>query len=86
MGPVQEKDTKESVNAIKNMPTNPPLSEAESALLTHLLGRVISKAPKNEAAKNINIKKKKRLNQGFADMAFNPSGPIIRGTINPRET
>jgi hypothetical protein len=36
----------------------PPLSDLESDLFTIQLGRVISNAPKNEAAKTIKIRKK----------------------------
>ena len=45
IGPVQEKETKASVNAMKNIPIKPPLSDAESALLIQEFGSVISKAP-----------------------------------------
>src|SRR5690606_24030998 len=46
MGPVHENDTRASVNAIKNMPINPPRLDLESTLLTNREGSVISKPPK----------------------------------------
>ena len=61
IGPVQEKDTSTRVRAIKKIPARPFLSDFESALLTMLEGRVISKAPKKDAAKTINTIKKIRF-------------------------
>ena len=42
IGPVQEKETIAKVNAIKKIPTNPPISEAASILVPQELGNVIS--------------------------------------------
>ena len=42
-GPVHEKDTRANVKAMKKMPKTPPILDAESTLLTHLLGSLISK-------------------------------------------
>jgi hypothetical protein len=53
MGPVHENDTITVVSPIKNDAIIPPLSAFESAAETHLLGKTISNAPKNEAAKVI---------------------------------
>ena len=61
IGPVHEKDTRAKVNAIKKIPIIPPRLEAESALLIHEFGILISKAPRNEAAKIIKSRKKARL-------------------------
>ena len=61
IGPVQENETKAKVKAIKNIPKNPPLLEAESAFVTHVFGKLISKAPKNETAKTTRRKKKNIL-------------------------
>ena len=58
IGPVQEKDTNTRVRATKNTPPRPPLLLLASDLLSQELGRVISKAPKNEAANSMNIRKK----------------------------
>ena len=60
-GPVQEKETIASVNAIKKIPDIPPLPAFSSALLAQLLGRDNSKAPKKEMAKTINMAKNNRL-------------------------
>ena len=61
IGPVQENDTNTSVRAMKKIPIKPPLSACRSLLLTIQLGSVISKAPKNDAAKIMNTMKKIRL-------------------------
>ena len=49
------------MNAIKNIPKNPPLLEAESALVTHVFGRLISNAPKNEMANVTSNARKNKL-------------------------
>src|ERR1035437_4096459 len=59
IGPVQEKETKTRVKAMKKAPANPPLSACLSALLIIQLGRVISNNPKKEKAKKRKIRKKK---------------------------
>ena len=58
IGPVQENDTSTNVRATKNTPARPPLLDFSSDLLSQELGSVISKAPKNEAAKSMKIRKK----------------------------
>jgi hypothetical protein len=58
-GPMQENETIIKVNAMKNIPSNPPEFEALSTLFDNLLGIVISKAPKNDIAKVTKITKKK---------------------------
>src|SRR5690606_16764335 len=75
IGPVQEKDTNAKLNAMKNNPNNPPLSDCASILLTKELGSVSSKAPKKEAAKTTNIKKNRKLNMPFVERAFRASEP-----------
>lgn len=42
IGPVQEKETKAKVNAIKKIPMIPPAPSAELALLVHFSGKVNS--------------------------------------------
>ena len=59
MGPVQENDTSTSVRAMKKMPASPFESAFASVLLTIHEGMVISNAPKNEAAKTMNTRKKR---------------------------
>ena len=61
IGPVQEKLTRTRVKARKKTPPRPFLPEFLSAPLTHLDGSTISKAPKKDAAKIINTRKKMRL-------------------------
>ena len=58
IGPVQEKETSAKVKAIKKMPSKPPLASASTLLLVQEAGNSISKAPKNEAPKMINRRKK----------------------------
>ena len=59
MGPVHENDTSTSVRAMKKMPARPLESALESVLLTIHEGIVISNAPKNDAAKTMNTRKKR---------------------------
>ena len=61
IGPVQEKETKDKVNAIKKMPISPPLSDWESILFTNAEGNTISNAPKKDMAKITSSKKKNKL-------------------------
>src|SRR5437899_8486750 len=60
-GPVHENDANASAIAMKKIPIKPPLSAFSSAFVAQELGNVISKAPKNEAAKITRIAKKIRL-------------------------
>ena len=60
-GPVQENDTKTNVNAMKNTPNNPPLSDFASTLLTRPEGRTISNAPRKEIPKSIKMTKNNRF-------------------------
>ena len=73
MGPVHEKETIASVNAIKNIPTT-SRPERALALLTKLLGKVISKYPKNEMANTIKTTKKKRFNHTLVEKLFSTCG------------
>ena len=58
MGPVQANDTKTRVRAMKKIPPKLLVFCLLSLLFTILLPNVISNAPKNEAAKIMNTKKK----------------------------
>ncbi len=78
MGPVQEKETITSVNAMKKMPDNPPFPAFWSALLAQLLGRFSSKAPKKEMAKTINMAKNKILVIAEVEMVYNTVSPKIK--------
>ena len=86
IGPVHEKDTIAKANAMKRIPTTPPLSACLSTLFAHELGNMISKAPRKETAKTIKSKKKNTLNQGFVDSAFNASAPKMPVIANPKTT
>ena len=57
MGPVQENDTRTRVRAMKKIPARPALSDLASLLFTSEEGRVISNAPKKEAANTMNTMK-----------------------------
>ena len=61
IGPVQENDTRTKVKAMKKMPPRFLVFCLLSLLFTILLPKVISKAPKKEAAKIMNTRKKIRL-------------------------
>jgi hypothetical protein len=82
IGPVHENETITVVSAIKKEVKIPPLSTLESALVTHLFGRTISNAPKNDMAKN--MKRRKNIKFGiqcvlkvFAKPAPAPVSEII---------
>ena len=86
MGPVQEKETKVKVKAIKKIPINPPRSEALSALLTNQLGSTISKAPKNENAKIRKTIKNVILKKTLLAISLSASLPKVTVTKNPSPT
>ena len=83
MGPVQENDTSTRVSARKKMPERPFESAFSSLLFTIQEGIVISKAPKNEAAKSMNTRKKMMLGSQWVAIqlkmsAVTASPPIRR--------
>ena len=86
IGPVHEKDTMAKANAIKKIPTKPLRSAWASILVLHELGRVISKAPKNEIEKTTKIKKNIMLNKKLLENAFSTSAPKIAVTTVPNNT
>ena len=61
IGPVQENETSTSVRAMKKVPASPPRSALRSVSFTMRLGRVISNAPKNDAANIMNTTKNSML-------------------------
>ena len=87
IGPVQENDTSDRVNAIRKMLNKPP---AFSALLSTAVlqeeGKVISKAPKKEAANTTNIRKKKMLKIAFVESEFSALAPNISVIAKPKAT
>ena len=87
IGPVHEKLTRVSVNAMRKMPSKPPVFSAlESMALLHEEGNVSSKAPKNDAANTTSIRKKKMLNQAFVAKLLRALAPQIPVTASPRAT
>ena len=86
IGPVQEKETNASVNAMKKIPIFPPLLASVSDLFAHEEGNVISNKPKNDKANMTNTTKNNRLNQTFVLIAFKASEPKILVIIKPNET
>src|SRR6218665_133454 len=86
IGPVHENETIASAKAMNKIPTIPPRSACLSTLFAQEFGSMISKAPKNEAAKITNNRKKIKLNQTFVASEFNASAPKTHETIKPRNT
>ena len=87
IGPVQEKDTSESVNAIRKILSKPLVASALlSTALLHLEGSVSSKAPKKEAANTTSIRQKRILNTAFVESAFNALAPKINVMAKPKVT
>ena len=87
IGPVQEKDTSDRVNAIKKILIRPPVASALlSTALLHFEGSVISNAPKKEAANTISIKQKRILKTALVDKAFNALAPKIAVIASPNVT
>ena len=82
IGPVQEKDTNESVKAIRKILSNPVVDSALlSTAFPHFEGSLISNAPKNEAAKI-----KRMLKIALVDKAFNALAPKINVIAKPNAT
>ncbi len=87
IGPVQEKLTNVRVNAIKKIPSKPPVFSAlESTALLQEEGRVNSNAPKNEAANTTKSRKKKILNTALVAKEFKALAPNIAVTNKPKVT
>jgi hypothetical protein len=87
MGPVHEKDTSAKVNAIKKMLRRPVVASALlSTALLHFEGKVISNAPKNDAANTTSMRQKRRLNTALVERAFKALAPNIKVMAKPRVT
>ena len=71
---------------MKKIPSKPPRSEAESALLIQELGIVSSNAPKKEAANTINKTKNAILKYTFVAILFKASAPKTAETNTPKTT
>ena len=83
IGPVQEKETSTSVNAIKNIPRKLLVPAFESDLFVHDDGKEISKAPKNENPNTRNNAKKIKLAIQLVARLFNAAGPNSNVIENP---
>ena len=87
IGPVQEKDTSDNVNAIKKILSNPLVASALlSTAVLHFAGSVSSKAPKKEAANTINIRQNRILKTALVERAFNALAPNIKVMASPNAT
>ena len=87
MGPVQEKETKTNVNAMKKIAMIPVAESAFlSSLLLHDAGRVISKAPKKETAKRTRSAKNSMLNKAFVAKSLRALAPNSRVISKPTPT
>ena len=73
IGPVQENDTSTRVSAMKNIPPRPFEEDLASLLLARLVGSSISNAPKNEAAKIMNITKNRMFGSQWVASQLNMS-------------
>ena len=86
MGPVQLKLTSTSVRARKNTPRRPPRLLPESALVVQEAGRVISKAPKKEAANTMKITKKRMFGSQWVESQLKISAVTVsppRSQVRP---
>ena len=84
IGPVHENETRESVNAIRKILNSPVVCSALlSTALLHFEGNVISKAPKNEAAKTRSIRQNNILNMALVDNALSALAPKISVIASP---
>ena len=87
IGPVQEKDTITNVKAINRILRKPVvLLDLLFNAVDHELGRVISNAPKNDAANSTKIRKKMIFTTALVLSAFNADAPKTRVTSKPRPT
>ncbi len=83
MGPIQEKETRANVKAIKKIPVKLLVLAFESAFVCHDAGNWISKAPRNEIPKIKKIKKKIILAIQLVANLFKAAGPKIKVIKNP---
>ena len=87
MGPVHEKETSAKVKAIRKMARRPDaLLFRLSTLSVQEEGKVISKAPKKEAAKTKRRAQKKMLNTALVAKSFSLLAPQTPVTTRPRAT
>ena len=84
IGPVQEKETKAKVKAMKKILSRPlVLSALASILLVHDCGRTSSNAPKKLTAKKTSRAKKRILKRALVAKSLSALGPKIAVINNP---
>ena len=87
IGPVQENETITNVNAMSRMLRKPVvLLDLLLSAVDHELGRVISNAPKKDAANTTKIKKKMILTTALVLSALSADAPKISVTNRPNPT
>lgn len=87
IGPVQENDTRVSVNAMKKMPMRPVVLSARASIrLMNFEGSLMSNAPKNDTANTTSSRKKMMLQTALVDSALSELAPNRRVTTMPRST
>ena len=87
IGPVQEKDTTTRVKAINKILRKPVvLLDLLFKAVDQELGKVISNAPKNEAANKTRIRKKMIFTTALVDNALSADAPKISVTNKPKPT
>ena len=87
MGPVQEKLTSTTVNAIKKMLSNPVVLLALlSTAVFHLEGSVISNPPIKEMPKMSSMRKKRMLNTALVAKSLSAEAPKIAVMTRPSVT
>ena len=87
IGPVHEKETMTSVNAMSKILKKPPVLRALlSNAVDHESGSVISKRPKNDKAKTTSKRKKKILTIAFVLISLRADAPKRSVTKSPKPT
>ncbi len=85
-GPVQEKETSTRVNAMKNTPIKPPLSDLASTEFTKPEGNTISNAPRKDIPKKMKITKKSKFGIQCVLRKFAKLAPAKKASIVPKNT
>ena len=87
IGPVQLKETRQRVKAMKKMLIKPVVASAlASSLVVQEAGSTSSKAPKKEQAKSTSNRKKMMLNTALVARLLRADAPNRAVTIRPRPT
>ena len=87
IGPVQEKLTSVSVNAMRKMLSRPvAFSALPSTAAPQEEGSVISKPPRKLAPNTTSIRKKSMLKMAFVERSLRAEAPKMEVIIRPRAT